>query len=247
MTSTALAIVGLGILVFLAHLFAVLFRHLRIPDVLPLMLIGLLIGPILKIVPLEAFGRVGTVLTTITLVVILFDGGLGLDFRTLGEGTLTGTRLTFVNFVATLSVVAAVGFVLFGLALNESLMLGAILGGTSSAVVIPLVARLHLESKTRTALLLESAFSDVLCIVVTFGLLQAAKAQAVKPLSVGLQIVASFLLAGAIGAAFALLWSALLRRVRQLENSLLLTPAFVMIVYGLTELAGYSGEISSLA
>jgi potassium/hydrogen antiporter len=237
----------IGLLIFLAHLFSGLFERTRIPDVLPLVFIGLLVGPLLGLVSPSSFGQVGNVFISITLIIILFEGGLGLDFSTLRESLAGGVRLTVINFILTGISVAFFAIRLMGLSPIEGAMLGAILGGTSSAVVIPIVEKLRLKDDSRTMLFLESTFSDVLCIVVTLALLQTVRYNELRPGVVLGQIIASFLLAAVIGALFALAWSSILSSIRRLENSIFLTPAFVFIVYGITDALGYSGAISALA
>lgn len=242
-----LVIIGIGLLVFLAHLFTALFEKTRVPDVLPLVFLGLLLGPILGLISPAAFGKAGGVLTTLSLVIILFEGGLGLNFSTLRASAGPGARLTVASFVLTTAAVAPLAVALQGLSWLEGLMLGAILGGTSSAVVIPLIERYPLEERSRTILFLESAFSDVLCIVVTLALLQSIRYNELRPGLMMGQILASFTLASLIGAAGAVFWSTVLDRVRQLENSMFTTPAFVCIIFGVAETLGYSGAIASLA
>ncbi|HVM33698.1 MAG TPA: cation:proton antiporter [bacterium] len=240
-----LVILSVGLLAFLAHFFVALFDKARIPDVLPLLLLGLLVGPFLGWVTPDTFGQVGPIFTTVTLIVILFEGGLGIQFSVLKRSLGQGLGLSLLTFVLTLGLVTLGGMAL-GFSFLESLLLGSILGGTSPSVVIPLVARLTLRAETKASLLLESTFSDVLCIVVTLGILQAAKQPSPQ---VGLilgNIVAAFLLAGALGVAGGVGWSLLLKHVRKLENSTFLTPAFVLVLYGLTELLGYSGAIAAL-
>ena len=171
----ALAIGFVGLLVFLAHLFSALFERTRIPDVLPLVVLGLLIGPILKLITPEAFGKVGPVFTTISLVIILFQSGLGLNLATLRESLLPGMRLTVLNFIGTVLVVAVIATLGLRMSALEGMILGAIIGGTSSAVVIPLIGRRPLRIEARAILLLESTFSDVLCIVTTLALVQAVR------------------------------------------------------------------------
>ena len=83
--------------------------------------------------------------------------------------------------------------------------------------------------------------------MVTLALIQTAEYNSVRIGAVLGQIIASFLLAAVIGSLFAWVWSSLLDRIRHLENSIFLTPAFVFIIYGITELLGYSGAISALA
>ena len=61
------------------------------------------------------------------------------------------------------------------------------------------------------------------------------------------KVLYSFLLATLIGLVSAILWSYVLDKVRHVKNSILTTPAFVFIVYGISEWLGCSGAIASLA
>jgi NhaP-type Na+/H+ or K+/H+ antiporter len=54
------------------------------------------------------------------------------------------------------------------------------------------------------------------------------------------------LLAGLAGAASAFLWSALLLRIRGLENSIFTTPAFVFVLFGVVEIFGFSGYVAAV-
>ena len=69
------AIIFIGLLIFAAHLFAMIFSTKKIPDVLLLLLIGIIIGPVLGLVYPDFLGKAGTIFTSIVLIVILFDGG----------------------------------------------------------------------------------------------------------------------------------------------------------------------------
>lgn len=242
-----LVIIGIGVLIFLAHLFAALFERTRIPDVVPLVLLGLILGPLFGLVGPAEFGKIGGVFTTLALVIILFQGGLGLNFAALRDSVGEGSRLTLINFVASIVVAGPLAHWLLRLSWLESFTVSSILAGTSSAVVIPMITKLKLHSRARTALFLESAFSDVLCIIVTLALLQSIKSHELRPGLILGQVIASFTLASAIGSIGAVFWSNILARVRELENSLFMTPAFVCIVFGLAELLGFSGAIAALA
>ncbi|HOI32723.1 MAG TPA: cation:proton antiporter, partial [Bacteroidales bacterium] len=61
------------------------------------------------------------------------------------------------------------------------------------------------------------------------------------------QILASFILASIMGLIGAFFWSVILHKVRNIKNSIFTTPAFVFIIYGISEILGYSGAISALA
>ncbi|MFA4888892.1 MAG: cation:proton antiporter [Candidatus Omnitrophota bacterium] len=243
----ALGIIFIGTVIFLSHFFFVLFERKKIPDVLPLVFLGLVIGPLFKFVTPAFFGKFGDIFVTVALVIILFQSGLDLKLTIFKESLKSGTRLTLINFLVTFFVVAILACSLFKITFLEGLILGSILGGTSSAVVIPLVRKLPLREQSRTALFLESTFSDVLCIVVTLALLQAFR---YHNLNCGMmlgQIIASFSLAAAIGCSAAIFWSTALCKIREIQNGIFLSPAFVFIVYGIAELLGYSGAIAAFA
>lgn len=242
-----LAIVFIGLLIFAAHLFTEIFSRKRIPDVLLLMIIGLIIGPVLHWVSPEMMGSVGNIFTTITLVILLFESGTQLNFETLVNSIKGTMKLTTVNFFLTMIVVAVFGMLLAKLDIWTSLMLGAILGGTSSAVIIPMVGQLKIGQKSQTILILESAFSDVLCIVFALALLEVVESGSVHLGTVFGHVLYSFIIATFIGIVSAILWSYVLDKVRHVKNSILTTPAFVFIVYGISEWLGASGAIASLA
>ena len=65
--STTILIIGL--ILFFSHFLSLQFRRTNIPDVLILMLVGIVIGPLLGIVTPEDFGKIGSLIATIALVV----------------------------------------------------------------------------------------------------------------------------------------------------------------------------------
>ena len=246
-SNTGLVIAIIGLLIFAAHLFTEIFSRKRIPDVLLLMVIGLVIGPVFNWVKPQDLGSVASVFTTITLVIILFESGTELNFNTLLNSIKGTMKLTTINFFITMIIVAALGMLIEKFDILTSLMLGAILGGTSSAVVIPMVSQLKISQKGGTILILESAFSDVLCIVFAWAFLEALQSGALNVGQTLGDIISSFILASIIGLVAAVFWSYILDKVRHVKNSILTTPAFVFIVYGINEWLGFSGAIAALA
>lgn len=236
-----------GFLVFVAHAFTGLFSRTRIPDVLLLTIIGIIIGPVLHAAQPENFGSVGPVFATVTLIILLFEAGLTLDLDVLKRAIRMTLTLTLANFVITMISVAVFTRLFTGLSNNLVLILGAILGSTSPAVIVPLSRRLHLDESSKTTLFLESAISDVLSIVISIGMVDSFRVGG--KLRVGQmvgQLVAALIMAGIAGAGSAFLWSVLLRRIRGLENSIFTTPAFVFVLFGVIELLGFSGYVAAV-
>ncbi len=243
---TALTIVFVGITIFLSHWFAALFSRWKIPDVIWLFTIGLLIGPVFGLVKVQDFGAVGPVFTTITLVFILFESGIDQRLEPLIHSLGGTAKITFYNFVTTTLVAGAIAYFNTDLDMLRSLLLGSIVGGTSSAVVTTLARAFTMSEKTRTILVLESAFSDVFTLGVPLTLLTAYQIGRVDVGFVAGQMIAAFILAAMLGIAGAFLWSILLNRMRTLQNTVFTTPAFVFIIYGIVELLNFSGPIAAL-
>lgn len=243
--STTILVIGL--MVFFAHFLSLQFSRTNIPDVLVLMLIGILLGPVLGIVSPDDFGKVGSLLATIALVVILFESGTSLDLDVLGRSIGTTGFLAVACFVLTIIVITAVGMSLLDLGLMSALLLGLTLGGTSSAVVIPMVSALKLSEKPATVLVLESALTDVLCIVGVFAMLQIMTQGDVAAGKVVGGVMAALVFAAVFGVVGGIGWLLVLGKVRDFPNTISSTLAYVFIVYGATEVLGFSGAIAALA
>jgi cell volume regulation protein A len=239
-------VIGLGLLIFFSHLFNELFDRIKIPNVLLLLLIGIIIGPIGRIVSRDFFGELGNVFTTITLIVILFESGAGLRFSEIKKSIGPAALVTVVNFIITVTVTAFIASLFTKLDWISSVFVGAIIGGTSSAVVIPIVKQLKMGEKSSAILFLESALSDVLCLIVGLAVLDGIKMGALDIGSVFSKMWKAFLFAALLGLGGGLIWSVVIQLIRSIKNSMFTTLAFVFILYGVVELMGFNGGISAL-
>ncbi|HUW75848.1 MAG TPA: cation:proton antiporter [Gallionella sp.] len=243
--STTILIIGL--MLFFAHFLSLQFSKTNIPDVLVLMLVGIVIGPVLGITTPEDFGKIGSLIATIALVVILFEGGTSLNLDVLGKSLGTTGLLAVASFVLTAVIIASIGYLTLGLSPLAAAILGVTLGNTSSAVVIPMVNSLRLSEKPSTVLVLESALTDVLSIIGVFALLQIHTQGGVEPGRLVGSVLASLIFAAVIGVLGGIGWLLVLGKVRGFPNTISSTLAYVFIVYGLTEMLGFSGAIAALA
>lgn len=242
-----LIIAIIGLLIFAAHLFSSIFSRRRIPDVLFLIIIGLVIGPLTHWVNSEKLTLLGSILSAVTLVLILFESGIQLSFKTLKDSFRPSLKLTALNFIISAIAVWLIAWLALKFDPVVSLMLGCVLGGTASAVVIPTVRQLRMSQKSATILILEAAIGNVFSIVLALALLEAIKSQHVEFGMIFGTIFSSFILATVIGLVGAIFWALILDKVRNIKYSVLTTPAFVFIIYGINEWMGYSGAIAALA
>jgi len=242
-----LIIAIIGLLIFAAHLFSSIFSKRRIPDVLFLIIIGLALGPITHIVNSERLTLLGSILSAVTLVLILFESGIQLSFKNLKDSFRPSLKLTALNFIISAIAVWLIGWLVLKIDPVISVMLGCVLGGTASAVVIPTVRQLRMSQKSATILILEAAIGNVFSIVLALALLEAIKSQHVEFGMIFGNIFSSFILATVIGLVGSIFWALILDKVRNIKYSVLTTPAFVFIIYGVNEWMGYSGAIAALA
>ena len=242
-----ITIIVLGLLIFSSHAFNELFDKTKIPNVLLLLLIGIIVGPVSGIVSKDFFGELGNIFTTITLIVILFESGSGFKIKEIKAAIGSASILTLFNFIVTVILTSLIAHFFLSLDPLSSVFIGSIVGGTSSAVVIPMVRQLKMGEKSSSVLILESALSDVLCLVVGLALLDGIAQGEVSVGQVFSKMWKAFLFAIFMGIAFGFVWSLVIRLVRSIKNSMFTTLAFVFILYGMVELLGLNGGIAVLS
>ena len=197
----AATILLLGLLYFVAHFLSNTFDRSKVPDVLVLMVIGIVVGPLTGITSPEAIGQVGRVLTTIALAVILFESGTTLNLGDIGRSARSTLQVTLVTAGLTIAVIGLISGFVLELPWMSAFLLGAIASGTSAAVVIPMVRVLKVKERAGTVMILESAITDVTSIVFAFALMNAAmKGEMNVGLMLG-QTLSSLVFAAVIGIA----------------------------------------------
>jgi len=241
----AIVVLFLGVLIFLGNVFNKVFALTKIPDLLILICIGILAGPVFGFISPSEFGIAGPIFTAVTLAVILFEGGLHLKVGTIKSAFRGTIELTLISFIATMLITAGILIYMHVLEPLPALMLGAAIGGTSSAVVIPMIEYLRLDSNSHAILALESAITDVLCIVVLLTLLDVYILGELNVPYVTIRLVSSFLISAVLGIIGGIAWSVLYPRLKTIK-SIFLTPAFLFIIYGIVTLLGFSGAIAAL-
>ena len=240
-------VIGLAGLFFIGHFLQWFFVKTKIPDILILIVAGFVIGPAgLNIVTHEHVGQTGLVLATVTLIIILYEGGLNLNASSLIKSSLPALLLSLLSFFLIAGLTTAVLAPFFPF--PAALLTGLGIGSTSSAVVFPMIKPLKLKEETKTLLSLESAFTDVLAIIAFLSVLDSFinKGQsAAAGLLFG--IGAKPFLSVALGIGFALLWSFLRKLFAKLSDMPFSTEAWSLLTYGLIELFDLNGPIGILA
>ncbi len=223
-----------------------LFNKTRIPDMLILIFIGALAGPILGAIEPAAVQSFAPYIAALALVYILFDGGMGLTIQKVVKHSPRAVILAVVGFILSVLVTAVITIVAFGVPILYGLLFGSIYGGSSSIVVISVASKIKISEKAATTLILESAITDILCIVVSLVIIGVITTGQTNYSSIAVGIGGKFLIGAAIGVFVGLIWLLIMRRVNTLPFSYILTLAIVMFAYAFSESLGGSGALSAL-
>ncbi len=242
--SIALIISALIILIgFLANYF---FKKTGLPDILLLIFLGTLFGPILGVFDPTAVRSFAPYLAALALAYILFDGGIGLNIKRVFSNSPKAILLAVLGF--TLSVVGVCLFTVFVFSVPwlYGLLFGSVFGGSSSVVVISLASKIKISDKGCTVLILESALTDIFCIVISLSLIDVILTGQANLAAIGIGIAGKFLIGIGVGLALGFIWLFALKKVATLSFSYILTLGVVLLGYAVSESIGGSGALSAL-
>ena len=148
-----------------------LFKKIKLPGLVGMLIIGIILGPYALGLLDKNLLAVSYDLRLIALIVILLRAGLELSKNTLKKVGLRAILLSFIPASFEIVAVTLLGSKIIGLTYMESAILGAILGAVSPAVVVPLMIE-FIEKKMGarkgipTLLLAASSIDDVFVIVI---------------------------------------------------------------------------------
>ncbi len=241
---TALGLIGLVILVGLAG--DLFFKRTGVPSVLFLMGLGVLLGPVLHFAEASKVIALAPYFGTLALLIILFDGGLNLQFMKVVKQAPLAVLFSLTVFASTTVCIAAFYAWWLDGAWLHGFLLGSILAGTAAAIVIPVASQLTaLRGQAKVLLSLDSAFSEVFVVVIALAIMTALTEPSGKGSVVGSlfhAFIDALLLATVAGAV----WARLLAWLQGQMLSYMLTLAAILVLYYVAELLGGNGAITIL-
>ncbi len=237
-----------GIILIIGFLGNYLFKKLYIPDILILIFLGFLLGPIFGIIKYEALTQIVPIFISLALIVILFDGGLNLKLSKVIQNGSRSVFLATFGFITSILITTVFMRVFFSWDLLSSALLGSIIGGTSSSIVIPLITRIEASDVVKTILSLEAVFTDTLVIIVSIALLQLSVQVDSRSvyLTAAKGISSAFSIGIVLGFIAGVFWLGIIKKIRGETYDDILTLAFVFLTYAVVEILGGNGAISAL-
>ena len=230
------------------------FTKTKLPEVLWLIIVGIIVGPLTGLIILDAGSTMVQFFAALALIIVMFDGGLHLKMFDVIKNSYKSALLGALGFFSSMIIVTAVlliadmvGYI--EISLINALLLGSILGGTSSLIVIPMIRKAGVSSKVEGILSIESALTDALSVVIALALIQVAVSATADIQIVASQIVAQFAVGIVLGFVVGIIWlytmkSAYIKHVY--NKSYTLTFAVLLLLYAGTGFVGGSAAIACL-
>jgi cell volume regulation protein A len=230
------------------------FQKTGVPDVVWLILVGIVLGPVTGTVTREQLMTVAPYFGALTLVVVLFDGGSELRLSELRAAARHGTALAVVGFLASIAILAPASMLasVAGILPAEwtwlhGVMLGAILGGSSSVVIMPALAKAGLVARISNVLNLDSALTDVLCVVVAAACIDIAVTGSTDAGMAAIALGKSFGIGLGLGCVVGLLSLLVLGRLKHSAYAYPLMLGGLLSLYVLVSELGGSAALAILA
>ena len=220
-------------------------RWTRVPDIIVLLLIGVGLGPILKWVDPSHLQDLVRILGMLALILILFEGGLELRLKEAIRYSPGGLLLAIVSYVFTVGLIALVARATLHMTWLDGALLGAVLGSTSAAVVLPAIEQIDAPEPIKVTLTLESSLGEIIAVL-TVGTLMGLNSndKLVEGLITGFGH--HILIDVAIGVAVGVVWSRLWPMVAGQPFSNALNLGTVLGVFAVGRYFGGSGLLAEL-
>jgi len=234
-----------SLILFFSFFSEFIFRKVGLPDVLFLIILGFVIGPFALnyVNPTDLLG-VAPVFTTFTLLFLLFDGAFNINLSSLIREFSKSFLLTSFNFLISTVIISVIMWV-SGFSFLVSLLTGFLLGGVSSSFVIPVLKQIKAREKIYSLLTLESALTDVFCIVFSLTVIEIMSIGIASVGATFTQIISLFAVAGLTGLLGGVIWIILIIHVFK-EHNYIMTIAYLIFIYVITEFLNGNGAIAAL-
>lgn len=237
----------LGGLLALAFIANRLYRLTRVPDIIVLLAVGLVLGPILGWVKAPDFETVTHILGAIALILILFEGGLELNLLDTLRHFPGGVLLAIFGYYLSMGMVAAVAWKIHLFGLREALLVGAVLGCVSSSIMLPILRQIKLTNAVRVTLLVEGSLGDVLGVLTVSVLLSPGIGAGMHLTGFIAGILSKLAVSIAGAVVIGIVWTRVLPALADQRFWQVMTLSILLLVYAAGQGLSHGGLIAVFA
>ena len=262
---TSIIINSAALVIFLGVLSVIYAEKIRIPKMLPLILIGLVISFIPGIyllqqssISLQGDAETILLIAELALIIVLFNEGMHINVRHLMKNIAPILSLAVFGTILSIIFVAPIAFIIFPQEIKDSLtflgflLIVAIIVPTDPATTFSILrtSGIKIRKQIETILGGESAFNDVIAIllVVVVILPQVSAGNSTLNLEFNLIAIALWQLAGGIllGVILAAIALQFMLTMKKETNITAISMIIPLLLFSLSGLLGVSGAIGAL-
>ena len=243
-TSIVFAVVaGIIVIGFAGEFF---FKKTGIPIFIFLILVGIILGPILNLFPRAQLISVLAPFAELTLLMVLFYGGLGLKTTAVlaNGGRALIQAVIYVGLSSIL--IGAIGiFIMKWGTLPSFIFASMISGETTAALLVPLSKWTKISEATSSFLTIEAEINSIFLIVLFFTFVDVYSNPINLPSALS-SVASQFSVGIVLGAILSLAWIFILYRFQKQKFTYVLTLGLILITYSLTTQLGGNGTLAVL-
>jgi cell volume regulation protein A len=247
LTTTALLLVILGLLMAASVVASRLIDRLGVPIVLLFLVLGMLGGSEgIGGIPFEDY-RFAFRLGTVALILILLDGGINTPFSSIRESIAPAAVLATVG-VAGVAGLTALFAHWMGLPWSESLLLGAVVSSTDAAMVFAVLrgGGIRLTRRVGATLEVEAGANDPMAVILTLAVTSMLAGETTDRVQMAWSVPLQLAIGAGVGIVLGWGSRLLLQNVRFPTAGFypVLTLALSIFVFGLATLTNGSGFLA---
>ena len=233
-----------------------IFNRLKLPQLLGMLLTGIILGPYLLNLLDPKILSISTDLRQIALIIILTRAGLNLDINDLKKVGRPAVLMCFVP--ATFEILGMIIFApkFLGLGLLDSAILGTVIAAVSPAVIVPKMLKLMEEGygadRSIPQMIMAGASVDDVFVIVLFTSFIGLASNGTFSMLNLIKIPTSILFGISIGFLCAILLIYLFKKIHirdSLKVIIILNISFLLVTFehSLTGIIGFSGLLAIMS
>lgn len=249
-------LLSLALIFLLGMILGSLFKKLKLPALLGMLLTGILLGPHFFNLLDSSILNISADLRQIALIIILTRAGLNLDIQDLKK---VGRPAFFMCFIpATLEIIGMIilASYLFKLSFLDSAILGTVIAAVSPAVIVPKMLKLMEEGYGKKnsipQLIMAGASVDDIFVIVLFTVFTGLATTGALSFTEFIKIPTSIILGLLVGAILGKILALFFEKIHLRDSNkviILLSIAFLLVTLekSITGVIGFSGLLAIMA
>ena len=249
-------LLSLALIFLLGMILGSLFKKLKLPALLGMLLTGILLGPHFFNLLDSSILNISADLRQIALIIILTRAGLNLDIQDLKK---VGRPAFFMCFIpATLEIIGMIilASYLFKLSFLDSAILGTVIAAVSPAVIVPKMLKLmekgYGKKNSIPQLIMAGASVDDIFVIVLFTAFTGLATTGALSFAEFIKIPTSIILGLLAGAILGKILALFFEKIHLRDSNkviILLSIAFLLVTLekSITGVIGFSGLLAIMA